>query len=295
MICAWMATAVFLAAQAPAAPPSPDAAGLVQQIRTGDPQQQREASNALAKLGATAVEPLVDALRHEDERVRFHAAWALREIGEPAAKALGNVLAGKHTAATYPAAYALATTHDPDLLSRWVTAATDADFRVRYYAVRALARFEDQRADNVIQRALKDEAPLVRQAAAGAAARRGSAGGIDGLAALMHPGIDADTRFRAAFSLWELKDLGTVPALVTGLSDANSRVRHHCAWALGDLKATAAAKPLVEALQRSTDDTLKHYAAVSLKQITGQEFGFDSTKWDEWLRSNAPDQAGGKQ
>lgn len=282
----WTGAVLLCGLWAAAAPVPHDTVALMEQLRGGVPEAQRNAATALAKAGAAAVNPLIAALQDQDERVRFHAAWALKEIGKPAVQALGAVLAGDHAAARYPAAYALADSREKSLLPAWLTAVGDADFRVRYYAVRALSALDDPRVGVAIEGALADETPLVRQAAAGAAARAGNASGIEGLSALMHPGVDADTRFRAAFSLWELKDQRVVPALIRGLTDADPRVRHHCAWALGDLNANAGAKPLIAVLQDSSDDTLKSYAAASLKQITGQQFGFDAAKWRGWLEGS---------
>lgn len=281
----WAATVAMSCGWAAGPPSGAGTKALVQQLTAGAPAVQREAAARLAEIGAPSIEPLVSALRHEDKRVRFHAAWALKQIGAPAAGALGQVLAGRHAEAKYPAAHALAGNSDPTLLEGWLVAADDPDWRVRYYAVRALGPLmADVRAQAVIERALKDEAAPVHQTAAGIAARHGNSDGIAGLAALMHPGVDATARFDAAFALWELKDTRAAPALVRGLTDGDPRVRHHCAWALGDLKAEAGAEALVHVLETSTDSTLKHYAAVSLKQITGQEFGYDTRKWRDWLR-----------
>ncbi len=292
-VTAWLVVAVSAAWWPARACRAQDAAGLMKQLSTGGPAAQREASNKLAQLGPAAVDLLAKALRHPDKRVRYHAALALKQIGKPAASALAALLAGNDAQAKYPAAYALADVRDTSLLPAWLAAAKNPDPRVRYYAVRALGHFKDPRAADAIRRALKDASPLVRGAAAGAAALMGDAGGIEGLAALMNPGVDADTRFKAAFALWKLRDLRAVPALARGMNDSVPRVRHHCAWALGDLKAKAAVMPLVNVLQNSSDNTLKYYAANSLKQITGQQFGFDAAKWREWLRRNKANESGG--
>ena len=266
------------------AQPKRSVAALMQQLTAGARDAQRKAAAELAQIGADAVGPLVKALRHESKRVRFHAAWALKQIGAPAAVPLGKLLAGKEADAKYPAAYALAGVKEPSLLDGWLVAVRDPDPRVRYYAVRALGAYEDPRADKALERALEDKAAFVSQTAAGVAARRGNAGGIDGLAALMQAGVDARARFDAAFALWKLKDKRAVPALIGGLDDSDARVRHHCAWALGNLKAANAAQALVDVLENSTDNTLKSYAVSSLRQITGQEFGFDTAKWRKWLK-----------
>ncbi len=276
---------MVLCAFAACAQANESALSLLKQLEGGTPALQRAASQKLARLGAPAVEPLIRALHHKDRRVRYHAAWALKQIGNPAAAALAKALADEDVKARYPAAYALDGARGASLLPAWLAAARDADPRVRYYAVRALGHFKDDaRAKAAVRRALKDASPLVRGAAAGAAARMGDAGGIEGLAALMTPGVDADTRFKAAFALWKLRDPRAAPALARGMNDPDPRVRHHCAWALGDLKAVSAVPALVDALQNSSDNTLKYYAANSLKQITGQAFGFDAAKWREWLR-----------
>jgi HEAT repeat protein len=67
--------------------------------------------------------------------------------------------------------------------------------------------------------------------------------------------------------------------------DENSYVRATAALVLGDLKDTRGVEPLIEALSDESHGVRKN-AAFALKRITGQNFGIDPSKWQEWWEKN---------
>jgi len=101
------------------------------------------ASDALGKIGASAITALTDALRHGAHDLKREAAYALGRIGLPALDALEEAL-------------------------------KDSDWSTREYAALALAwlgeahRIVSVRAVHMLVAALADEAEVVRNAAADA-------------------------------------------------------------------------------------------------------------------------------
>ncbi|MFA5072309.1 MAG: ankyrin repeat domain-containing protein [Nitrospirota bacterium] len=92
---------------------------------------------------------------------------------------------------------------------------------------------------------------------------------------------DPVVRRESARRLGELKDSRAVAPLIEALTDEHPYVRRRAAVSLGNLHDFRAVEPLLKGLQ--DDDTfVQKYAAESLEKITGQSFGSDSQKWQEW-------------
>lgn len=90
-------------------------------------------------------------------------------------------------------------------------------------------------------------------------------------------------RWSAAETLGEMKDLRAVEALVETLKDKNVYVRGMAARALGEIKDPRAIEPLINALKDEIKDVRRN-AAWALKEITGEDFGQDYTKWQDWWK-----------
>lgn len=106
-----------LAAHQPELPkipvPTPDlVSALIDVLKDTDPEVRINAGNALAAIGAPAVDPLINTLSHRNREARSAAAFALGQMGAEAA----------------PAATAL------------VRALKDADTDVRRHSAQALSR-----------------------------------------------------------------------------------------------------------------------------------------------------------
>ena len=66
---------------------------------------------------------------------------------------------------------------------------------------------------------------------------------------------------------------------LTKVEDQTADVRRAAAWALGKIKDPRAVEPLISALQ---DPIVQFWAAQSLKEITGEDFGENKEKWQAW-------------
>jgi len=252
-------------------------------LSSEDATVRAAAASVLGEIGdIRAVQPLARRLGDEDRRVSYTSAWALRKIGAPAADALAAQLAGLRASAQFPAAYALASIKSFKRVEPWLHAIKSPDPRVRYYAVIALGALRDAKAANALTAALKDRDPRVRSVAPLALAKLPGAHAQDGLAAALSEDLPPNTRFQAVFEAWEKRAPNVVDLMIRGLLDSDSRVRHHCAWALGNLEAKKGIDPLIKVLEANLDQQHVHYAAVSLSQITGQDFGRDGGKWRQW-------------
>jgi hypothetical protein len=93
-----------------------------------------------------------------------------------------------------------------------------------------------------------------------------------------------------ADSLVRMQDPDTTKMLIAMLSDSNRQKRYRIAEALRYSKDPASIDALITAL-KDQDSNVKSAAGNSLKRITGQDFGEDASKWEEWRGKNKPKQA----
>jgi HEAT repeat protein len=141
-----------------------------------------------------------------------------------------------------------------DALSALIEASKDSDPVVREYAFEALSSIGTS--DEVIPvliAALWDEG-------------------------LSHPLVIGDI---VSDLLGENKD--AVPALMTALQTGNDKVKLRAIKALGKIGQDAQdAIPLLLPYLKYPDSDFRFYADYSLSEITGQDFGQDFSKWEEW-------------
>jgi HEAT repeat protein len=76
-----------------------------------------------------------------------------------------------------------------------------------------------------------------------------------------------------------------VEPLIAALRDKNANVREEVAGALRRTKDPRAIEPLIASL-KDEDSDVRHNAARALKKVTGQDFGQDPEKWQEWWEEN---------
>lgn len=88
-------------------------------------------------------------------------------------------------------------------------------------------------------------------------------------------------------ALAELKNSTSVPPLIDVLKDdADLGVRARAASALGQIKDSRAVEPLIIAL--GDKGRVPEEAGSALKRITGQDFGTDRIKWQQWWNQYKP-------
>ncbi|MEW6567649.1 MAG: HEAT repeat domain-containing protein [Chloroflexota bacterium] len=176
----------------------------------------------------------------------------------------------------------------PEVLPLLVEALKDEYWRVRAGAASAIASIGPAAKDAVpaLIEALGDEHHWVREAAASALGSIGPEA-KDAIQALIEALEDEDSEVRvaAASALVEIapgaKD--ALPVLIEALQDEDWMVREHAAQTLGrmGLEAREAVPALIHLLQDET-----HWVATAaveaLRSISGEDFGTDAARWQEW-------------
>ena len=111
------------------------------------------------------------------------------------------------------------------------------------------------------------------------------------LRALQDP--DERVRLAAAWALARNRDGAAYEPLITLLKDGSLFIRDEAALALGDLGEMRAAILLVEAMTdpRNTEseegrDWARWGAVKALVKLTGEDFGLNADKWNEWIKNN---------
>lgn len=103
---------------------------------------------------------------------------------------------------------------------------------------------------------------------------------------------DAAIRFEAVDELLRAKDAAVLPFLLPATRDADAYVRRLCVDGLRDWKRPEVVEALLLALT-DNDENVRDTAWVSLKEVTGQRFPFETTgskdvraraiqKWQDW-------------
>jgi HEAT repeat protein len=264
----------------------------------------QEAARALARLGRTAVAPLVRALADPAAVVRRHAAVAVGLLDDdtaasPALPTLLKTLGDADWQVRRDVVWALGESGDGTVVPAVSKSLSDAHPRVRVTAAQALGEIEDTRAVDALVTALKDEHPEVREMAAWALGELKQARAVPGLVTALKDqdwrprvkaawalgeissadGVDglvgalkddhARVREMAAWALGEIGSGRAVPALVTGLSDQDWEVRAKSAWALGEISDTRAADPLAGSM-KDPHPKVRKMAAWALAETLGK-------------------------
>jgi HEAT repeat protein len=165
----------------------------------------------------------------------------------------------------------LGTFHDPALLPIFQEAARDSEAGVRAAAIMALGQLlpAEEPATEVIlllQRAVKDEHPLVRRAAAWALGRVRDPRATRALQEAARD-RDAAVRATAVEALGEQPDAAALATLLERLHDKDAFVRRQAARAIGRRRASGATIPLIARLIREKDPEVKRAIAWALGQI----------------------------
>ena len=219
-----------------------DIKGLIKALRyRKDKGVRASAAEALVKIGAPAVEPLIAALKDKDSDVRYAAAKALGEIKDPrAVEPLIAALKDESSSVRRAAAEALGKIGDPRAVEPLIAVPKDYYSGVRYAVTKALVKIGAPAVEPLIA-ALKDKDSKdsdVRQAAAEALGEIKDPRAVEPLIAALKDG-DSDVRKAAAKALGEIKDPRAVEPLIAALKDAKWRVREAAAEALVSLYRNA--------------------------------------------------------
>jgi HEAT repeat protein len=215
----------------------------------------REAARGLAIIGTPAVEPLLNELMNQDLAVRGNVAFALGLIGD--------------SRAVIPLIIAL----------------KDRDSHVRENAATALGKIRDQRAGEHLISVLKEDTnTFVRREAAKALGEIKNSDSMEGLIAALRD-EDVGVAEQAAEALGKIKDPRAVKPLIILLKDKHSFVRGIVVKALGEMSDPCAIEPLITVL-KDQNSVNRYWAREALEKITGENFGDDPEKWQQWWGQN---------
>jgi HEAT repeat protein len=169
---------------------------------------------------------------------------------------------------------------------------------VRFDCVSALGKMDDPRVHNPLIAALKDESTYVRWAATEALGELKVAEAYPWLVTgLRDP--SSYSRSAAANALGQIGDKAATPHLRSSLYDRNLWVRNASARALARLDENEGIPVLIRNLEseaQERDNLVRAQAAEFLREITGQNFGFDPhgsptargeaiLRWNNWWKS----------
>ena len=175
------------------------------------PSPGEQAALALASLGRTAFEPLMNQLNNPSATTRRNAAWA---IGE-----LTRMLPGERAPAV------------PQLM----TLLRDDDPWVRMAAARAIGEVRDRRASETLIVTLSDADWRVRRLAAWALNEMKEQLAVPALCNLLLADARAEVRTAAAEALGEIRSAEALPSLQQALNDAEAGVRAKAGWAIAEI------------------------------------------------------------
>ena len=141
------------------------------------------------------------------------------------------------------------------------------DFFMRQGCAYALVKIGKPTVDRFIA-GLKDEDAVIRHLSAWALGKLKEPRAVEPLIAVIEDTTPRNTTF----------------ALILGKKEPidNSIPRSHAVSSLGELKDSRAIKSLIVAL---TDQDIAGGALLALQDITGEDFGEDPAKWDEWYQN----------
>jgi len=178
---------------------------LVRQLGVRSFAARERASKALIDSGARAVPQLVQATQDPDAEVRRRAVECLRAIEQNTAPALVTSAARLLAARKPPGA--------AEALLDFVPAVTDENARQEVFTAITAVAVRRGRPEEVVTRALSDEAPLRRAAAAVALCRAGVKKSLPGVRRLLDD-ADPQVRLHASLALVEAGEKEAVPVVI---------------------------------------------------------------------------------
>ncbi len=250
-------------------PMEDDVVSYVSELVRGDFLRRVTAAEELSRVvdenDVVAVPYLIEALAEPREMYQRYSARALGRIG------------------CYSAIPAL------------IRATRDESDYVRYDAALALGGMDDRRVHRALIEALRDESSYVRWAAAESL---GALRAEEAYPRLVSGLRDSSSFVRSASAnaLGRIGDEAAIPDLRSSLFDRNLWVRNAAARALALLGDNAGIPVLIRNLEstaRERDQMVRAQAAEFLREVTGEDFGFDPhgtdaerreaiRRWESW-------------
>jgi len=250
---------------------------LIETMKEKDSSVRVLAVMTLGRLrDARALEPLIQALRDEDREVRLQAVGALVGIGKPGVEPLIQTLKDKDPSVRGEAVLILKEIGDVRAVATLTEALKDEDKDVRLAATLALGKIGDARAVEPLVRALKDACSIVQMGAADALADIGDARAVEALfhflwsVSLSSPiEKDKEVREKVAQALGKIGE-AAVKSLTQALRGEDREARWRAAWTLDKIG------------WKPRDDTERAHYLVAHAAALGKK------EWDELARLGEP-------
>ncbi len=242
-------------------------AALVPLLGDADPGVRVNAASALEKLpDPNAVKPLLALLRDEDADVRIHVIHALGAIGDQrAAEPLSAMLADPSTLVQVAAADALGQCGDERAVAPLLRMVRSTDETMKLKAISSLRRLKDTRAAQALLSMLHDPSDAVRQRVVDTLGHIGDADVAQRLEGVLKHDRSEIVRVAAAKSLGEIRDPGSVEALIDALQD-DFAVRCRAVVSLGMI-GDESAVPAILAMLRNPAPEVRFHAAGALAEL----------------------------
>ncbi len=223
------------------------------------------ALHALQSIGASAVDPLIEALKNADAFLKAKAAKALGEIGDPKAiKPLAESLRHPDGLVYLNSIDALAAIDDPKATAALIEFCADCALYSRDTLARALAA-KGQAVVPALVAALETGNSQTQQVAVDALGQIGGARAIEALIATWS-GPNTRLHLRSAMVL-RLMGKPTVPFLIKALDSSNWRARWEAAGCLGVVGDGRALKPLSDVASRDPRGLVRQEAGHAVSEI----------------------------
>lgn len=232
---------------------------LIQMIQDEEEETQSVVAQALARLGQTAVDPLIQALKDPDSHVRTGAVHALRVVDAVCAaqdprtvSALLEALQDESPFVRRAVVESLGRIGAPEAVAPLTAALYDPNGGVRRATVETLGQYDDLRAaETLLFHTLRDEFGYIRQAAEHALDRMVERRRIDLTGSLTRAlqADDPNVRQYAAAALGRTGDERAVGPLLAALAGTDEIVRRS---AEASLLALSEPEPLLRAVFAAT-------------------------------------------
>lgn len=247
--------------------------GLIRVLNGSDLPAAMEAMEFLASLGPAVVPRLVSEMRNS--RNNWLIGGALSKMGAPAVEPILELLEQADASTTVDCIYLLGEIQDRRAISTLVRYLEDPREKVRMYSVTALLRIGGPRSVEAVLSRLTREGKGLEGFILEALLRYGQKSLEPVLQNLKSH--NPKVRKEAAYLLGGLGDVRAVEALISTLQDPDPAVRQNAVYALGTLTGTISEpKVVIDALSKLLSDPDEKVVSAARKGLVG--FGDRSVK-----------------
>jgi HEAT repeat protein len=242
--------------------------GLIEEIKSGEPEVAQEATKSLGQMGPDVVDYLLPTIKEMSSQSRAYTAEVLSNVSASAIPSLVAALKNKEGAVRAASAEILGKMGSAakDAVPDLIEALNDEDQSVGEKVKAALGEIKDPRAiEPLIATFKRNERPTAGDAAEESLVKIGP----DAIPALILALQDDASRVResSARVLGRMSPAAkdAVPGLIKALDDKDEGVRHEAQVALGEIKDPRAIEPLFSPCYRT--ESLDQTARAALGKI----------------------------